>query len=526
MNELSARHLGEGADSPGAKTEEDSSEVHTEGQWGGSEESTEESTVANHDQLDVEFSEEDNPEPEVSEWVLEEVVFNARLRSSLSTVFSKGAGFSAGVGHVINDTAVEHVEEVHEDENLEQKSLVELSVGREIVTDLELFFVKVVSDVASLSFGAVTDRVHEGASEEKDVHDEELVDALGKDSAHHWLGDDLIVLLNAVRADLLRRVLSGESNSGKDVHDQVDPEELHDAEWRVAKDKSGRENEDHAGEVDGHLELNEFAYVILNVTAPSDRGNDSEEVIVHKDNVSVVLGGGASVLAEGETNISLGESTRVTQTFTGDTNHGSGLSEGAGKHVFKFRGGSVDDGKLVLNLLEFVLGILGLELVGETTTFVKIFLSIHHLLELGEEFSGFHADFRVRGRVEAKFVSDGEDRGSVVTRDDSDVSLGLVQLKNGLIDVFSERIGETNGGNEGELALNLDASNLIFKFVVLLAHGVELVGGEVSEGDSESLEASIILSSWLDNVLFDDLRKIFSTLLLVSSEAGWVVERI
>lgn len=138
VNELSARHLGEGTDSPGAKTEEDSGEVHAEGQWGGSEESTEESTVANHDQLDVELSEEDNPEPEVSEWVLEEVVFNARLRGSLSTVFSKGAGFSAGVGHVINDTAVEHVEEVHEDENLEQKSLVKLSVGREVVTDLEL----------------------------------------------------------------------------------------------------------------------------------------------------------------------------------------------------------------------------------------------------------------------------------------------------------------------------------------------------------------------------------------------------
>jgi len=163
--------------------------------------------------------------------------------------------------------------------------------------------------------------VHEGAGEKHDEHDNNLVDALRKNCAHHRFGDNSVSGLNTFGTDIFSGVFSGESDGGEDIHDQVDPEELHNAERSVAKEKSGNEDKGQAGEVDSHLELNEFTNVVLNVATPFDGGNDGEEVIIHEDNIGVILGSGAAILTHGETNIGLGESASVGQTFASNANH-------------------------------------------------------------------------------------------------------------------------------------------------------------------------------------------------------------
>ena len=114
-------------------------------------------------------------------------------------------------------------------------------------------------------------------------------------------------------------VLSGESDGGEDVHNQVDPEKLHHAEGRVTQDQSGGYNEDDAGDIDSHLEHNELAHVVLNVTTIADRSDHSLEVIIHEDDIRMVLGGRAAILTHSEANTSLAKSAGIAKTFASDT---------------------------------------------------------------------------------------------------------------------------------------------------------------------------------------------------------------
>jgi hypothetical protein len=52
-------------------------------------------------------------------------------------------------------------------------------------------------------------------------------------------------------------VLGRECERGEGVHDEVDPEELHDVERRLAAGDGGDEGDDERDEVDGELELGE-----------------------------------------------------------------------------------------------------------------------------------------------------------------------------------------------------------------------------------------------------------------------------
>ena len=68
INELVARFLHDSSEDPGANTKADGCHVHAEGHWSGCEDSTPDATVANHEELEIEFAKEDNPVPEVGEW--------------------------------------------------------------------------------------------------------------------------------------------------------------------------------------------------------------------------------------------------------------------------------------------------------------------------------------------------------------------------------------------------------------------------------------------------------------------------
>lgn len=69
-------------------------------------------------------------------------------------------------------------------------------------------------------------------------------------------------------------------NSGKDVHNKVDPEELKDAEWADSQCSSAKDYNPEAGKIDGHLILNEFAAIVENITTPSDCVENGYKVVI------------------------------------------------------------------------------------------------------------------------------------------------------------------------------------------------------------------------------------------------------
>ena len=318
FNELLAGDLHECGKGPGAETKTDSSDVHAESDRSCREEFAQ-SRVADHEELHVKLAEEDNPEPPVLEWLMEDVeVRSVPLLLSLliNCALLDGWGINR---HGIKDSAVEHVEEVHHDEALEHEGLVLHSPGWNCgITkfNVQLRAEEVVGDVSD-----------NRASIHEDKHGDNLVDRLREDGAHHRLRDQRILHADTFLADFGRvRSFSCKGNGSEHVHNQVDPEELNNDEGRVAEDDSSGENEGHAGDIHGHLELNELTDVVLEVAAPADSSDDGEEVIVHEDNVGVVLGSGAAILSKGEANISFREGTGIAETFTSDTDGRTGLA--------------------------------------------------------------------------------------------------------------------------------------------------------------------------------------------------------
>ena len=146
--------------------------MHGEGHGCGLEDGTEDSTVADHEVLEVELAEEDNPVPEVGEGAQEDVelavggLVNLESARVVLDLFLGSA--VAEDGHLVEDAAVEHVEHVHHDEGLEEEGLVEEAVCWVfLITNLlsQLSFVQVVLNSE-----------HDGAGVHHEEHDKELVD--------------------------------------------------------------------------------------------------------------------------------------------------------------------------------------------------------------------------------------------------------------------------------------------------------------------------------------------------------------
>ena len=382
--------------------------MHAERHGSGLEDATEDATVAYHEELEVELAEEDDPEPEVGEGAEEDVELTCSwlfMLISARVVGDVAWGAFKLDRHLVEDTAVEHVEHVHHDEDLEHKGLVEEAISG------VLFIANLSSELGGVQ--VVLDLEHSGTGVEQEEHDEDLIEGLGEDGSHHGLGDDVLASVDALFADLSWvGVLSSKSNGSKDVHDQVDPEELHDTEGRVTKDERGGEDEDDAGDVDSHLELDELAHVVLNVTTIADGGDHSLEVVVHEDNVRVILGSRAAILTHSETNAGLAESAGIAESLTGDTDSGSRLSESTGEHTLKERGGSVDSAERFLDCLESLLAFTVNELVGFTTVSVTIISDI--ILKLPE---GFKLIQKIFGGNDACVVGDLVNEGEFEASD-------------------------------------------------------------------------------------------------------------
>jgi len=72
---------------------------------------------------------------------------------------------------------------------------------------------------------------------------------------------------------------SCEGHGTKDIHNEVDPDELGRAKWRLGQEDASDDNGNKTGNVAGNLELQESSHVGVNVASPHNSTQDCFEVV-------------------------------------------------------------------------------------------------------------------------------------------------------------------------------------------------------------------------------------------------------
>lgn len=125
---------------------------------------------------------------------------------------------------------IEHVEDVHHHEGLEQQGIVLHAVSS---------FTRL--DVSELAMDQVVlDAEDSGAKVQKSKHHDPLVNDLGENCSHHNGRDDVVLLHDSFLAALSWvRSFSSQSDGGQKVHDEVDPEKLDHTEGALSNSDGG-----------------------------------------------------------------------------------------------------------------------------------------------------------------------------------------------------------------------------------------------------------------------------------------------
>ena len=170
-------------------------------------------------------------------------------------------------------TAVDEVEDLHEDEGVEDQ--------REV-----LLLVSALSGLVRSGVGEVEDVL---AHVHNDHHDSCHKDHHSKDLAVHLRGHD-VALTSLVLGDVSGRAGRGQGQSSEDVHNQVDPDKLHWVQHRLSHRDEGNNDDNEHSKAAGDLELKESLHVHVDVAAPHDGAHAGVKVVGLEDHGSVVAG--------------------------------------------------------------------------------------------------------------------------------------------------------------------------------------------------------------------------------------------
>mmetsp|Transcript_8943 Transcript_8943/g.20555 ORF Transcript_8943/g.20555 Transcript_8943/m.20555 type:complete len:277 (+) Transcript_8943:730-1560(+) len=179
------------------------------------------------------------------------------------------------VDFVVDLAAVDFVEELEEYKNIEDDSEV-LSRQELVVAGIQ-FLNRGVAVSARLHVARATalDIKHGVALPHQHAENDELVQGMENHVAEHGLGEQRAVA--TVGLAVQQRVggaLRGERKGSKRVHDEVHPQELDRLEWRVTEHTGAEEGNHDCNQVDGELELQELADVVIHAAAPLDSHHD------------------------------------------------------------------------------------------------------------------------------------------------------------------------------------------------------------------------------------------------------------
>lgn len=196
---------------------------------------------------------------------------------------------------------------------------------------------------------------HARASEQENQKDNDLVDGVAKDVSGHDIGYDGVVLLVWFSLENSSGwFLGGEGESGKRVHDQVNPEHLNGIQRSLLGHNSAQENDEHSNVVDGELELDEFSHVVIDVSSVSESDDNGGEVVIKKNDIGNQLGDISSRDTHGEADVGLSQSWRVIGTITSYGNDTSAILNTCDQNELVFRGGSRQNLQLCLNFSKFL----------------------------------------------------------------------------------------------------------------------------------------------------------------------------
>lgn len=153
-------------------------------------------------------------------------------------------------------TAVDHVEDLQEDEGVpDQCEMEHLGLSKLII--LNRLSGAIVRSVTKDSTSSIHDH----------HHDHSLEDNSAEDLAVHEGGQELF-LTSGVLGNVSRGAGGGKSQSAKNIHDQVDVDQLHSVETRFCHCAVADKHHNEYREVASHLELNEALDVQVNISAP------------------------------------------------------------------------------------------------------------------------------------------------------------------------------------------------------------------------------------------------------------------
>ena len=467
--------------------------MHAKGQLGCHEELGR-AGVADHHVLDVKLSQEYDQEPPVVMDELKHVQFGFLLTA--------------------NFAAVEHVEDVHQHKGVEQKRHVLQTVGGLLDT--------IGSDVERiLCDQVVLNSEHHRSEVQKGQHRQGLVDDLGEDLAPHDWDDELVAKLDSFLTDFGRvRGLGSHGNGSQHVHDQVDPEELHDGEGAGAEGEDADQHKAHAGNVDGQLELDELAAVLEDISTPFDRVKNGFVVVVHDDQARLLLGHSAS-RTHAEADISLAHSLQIGAVFTRDGHERAHFFQGKRDHILVVRSGPVDDEGLRTNFCFEVLfanRVLELPLFSFSSLVMQVLGVLHLLVDLVHDLlSRKHVVIAGVGLDDVQLAGNMDSDIFVVTRDNARVCLSLEQSADFVSCVSSWRVVESKRSQQGQVLFKKFFAFVGFEVLVILELLVEVrfVHKLVCQRDRLATRACYLIR--------DRVLQVFFTLVAIPIEGNGLV---
>lgn len=225
-------------------------------------------------------------------------------------------------------SAVDHVEKLQKDKGVENVGQMTSLGLRLLINDvwciIVLWVLKFKSSWHSNQGGYSSRIFRETSSPSSEEHDQDNHKGVEqRDSnnlspnswGHQWV---LFLEWFAVNHRLHWR-FSRQSESGKQVHDNIDPQELHRSNWLLTEHDDTNEDHDQARDVNCYLELQESLDVLVNVSSPHDSSKKCFEVIIDQDQVRWRLGC-SNTRSHGNSNRWLSDSSDIIDTVTSGSN--------------------------------------------------------------------------------------------------------------------------------------------------------------------------------------------------------------
>jgi len=397
---------------------------------------------------------------------------------------------------VVNLTSGNHVPDLHEHESVEDESQMARSTVF-LVNLVKFRAVPVVKatrvDITGRSVVLQSDvrfRDEEFTSEENDEKHNALEDSHPEDVLGHLARHNVIsTVLGLALKERGLGELSGQSESSKGVHDQVNPQKLDSLERSLLGDARANESGDQGTNVHGKLELQETLDVVVHIATPHSGLDNGREVVISDEDISGFLAHISASKTHSETDISFLESGGIVGTVTSDSDDSTHLAQTGNEKIFVFGTGTSHDFQVRHHSLEFLEVFDGFNtiLVSNDTTHLFV------------EFGALNADIGISDLIVINNFaknSNGLSSDNVVTSNHADSDTSFIDSLDGSWYFSTDNVHNTEDANKGQARFLNVLNVIILGFIVVLT---VFVRHHILVGKSDGTES--LLGVGVDNIV-------------------------